>query len=154
LSEESAGEDLPVPAEIRLETAIAAQELSGMEIENSLGKPSRFSCPECHGALWEINDVNRLRYRCHVGHAYSAESMPEAQTIDGEKMLRRLMRLHQERAALARRMAQKATVRSRSAEAAELRPRASEYDEDAEIIGRLLRQYAAAEEGDLAQETS
>lgn len=36
--------------------------------------------PDCHGALWEINDEEMLRYRCHVGHAYAAESLGDGQT--------------------------------------------------------------------------
>ena len=39
-----------------------------------LGKPSYFTCPECHGTLWEIRD-GELRYRCRVGHGYSAEGL-------------------------------------------------------------------------------
>jgi two-component system chemotaxis response regulator CheB len=87
LTQERVSGTPPVPPEIRLEAAIAAQELSGMETENELGKPSRFTCPECNGALWEIDDASLLRYRCHIGHAYTAEAMLEAQTTNAEQML-------------------------------------------------------------------
>jgi two-component system chemotaxis response regulator CheB len=40
-----------VPLDIRLEAAIAAQELADMRVDDMLGTPSRFTCPECHGAL-------------------------------------------------------------------------------------------------------
>jgi two-component system, chemotaxis family, protein-glutamate methylesterase/glutaminase len=40
--------------DIKLEAAIAAQELADMKADDMLGKPSRFICPECRGALWEI----------------------------------------------------------------------------------------------------
>lgn len=46
-------------------------------IEN-LGEPSRFACPDCHGVLRELTDGDRRRYRCHTGHAYSAQSLMAA----------------------------------------------------------------------------
>jgi two-component system chemotaxis response regulator CheB len=33
------------------------------------------SCPECGGAIWRMKDGNVERYRCHLGHAFSAEGM-------------------------------------------------------------------------------
>jgi two-component system chemotaxis response regulator CheB len=50
-----------------------------------LGKISRLTCPDCSGALWEIADDEMLRFRCHVGHAFSDESLIEGQSqmLDG-----------------------------------------------------------------------
>ena len=39
------------------------------------GEPSGLTCPECGGALWEQQEGDLVRFRCHVGHAYSPESM-------------------------------------------------------------------------------
>lgn len=111
-----------------------------MDVEDRLGRPSRFTCPECHGALWEIDDGSLLRYRCHVGHAYTAEVMLNAQTVGVEEMLWSLMRAHQERAALVRRMAEGEEGHL----AKDLQKRARDYDEDAATIGRLLKDHTAA----------
>jgi two-component system, chemotaxis family, protein-glutamate methylesterase/glutaminase len=143
LTRERAGETPPIPLEIRLETAIAAQELSGMQTDDQLGRVSRFTCPECHGSLWEIDDGSLLRYRCHVGHAFTGEAVLDANTTSAEEMLWNLLRLHRERAAMARRMAEREHAQSREAGADELQRRARDYDEDAEIVGRLLRDYKA-----------
>lgn len=43
------------------------------------GKFSGLSCPECHSALWELPAEGMLRFRCHSGHAYSAQSLASAQ---------------------------------------------------------------------------
>jgi two-component system chemotaxis response regulator CheB len=41
------------------------------------GVLSHFTCPECSGPLFEIRDGRFLRFRCRVGHAYTAENMLE-----------------------------------------------------------------------------
>jgi two-component system chemotaxis response regulator CheB len=138
LVRQPAAPTLPIPADIRLETAIAAQELAGMKVDDALGTPSRFTCPECHGALWEIEDGSLLRFRCHVGHAYTGETILSAQAEQVETMLWSLMRTHQERAELARRMAAKEKAESRLELARQLLQRARDYDEDAELVKQLL----------------
>ena len=40
-----------------------------------LGELTPFTCPECHGVLSEIRDGSIKRYRCHTGHAFSADSL-------------------------------------------------------------------------------
>lgn len=42
---------------------------------DEVGKPSPLSCPECGGALYEIEVDRLLRFRCRVGHGYSTQSM-------------------------------------------------------------------------------
>ncbi|HYZ23823.1 MAG TPA: chemotaxis protein CheB [Rhodopila sp.] len=133
----------PIPVDIRLETLIAAQELAGMKAEDALGKPSRFTCPECNGALWEIEDGSLLRFRCHVGHAYTSETVLSAQAEQAERMLWNLLRTHQERAALAWRMAAKEEAEHRLEIARRLQERAREYEEDAELVRRLIRERGA-----------
>lgn len=146
LAREPAGATPSTPLEIRLETAIAAQELLGMETDEQLGEVSRFTCPECGGTLWEIDDGSLLRYRCHVGHAFTADAALHAQSNNAEELLWTLMRSHQERAALARRMAQQERLQSRDALAQDLLQRARDYDEDAEIVRRLLRDHTGVAE--------
>lgn len=126
-----------IPMDVRLEAAIAAQEHATMSDEDKLGSPSPFTCPECQGPLWEIADAAMLRYRCHVGHAFTADSMLEAQAEEAEAILWKLLRARQQRAELARRMAERESDR-RPALAAQFQERAREYDEDAELVRRML----------------
>ena len=37
----------------------------------TIGEPSTFTCPECHGVLLQLKEAGRVRFRCHTGHAYS-----------------------------------------------------------------------------------
>ncbi|MEP6683838.1 MAG: chemotaxis protein CheB [Parafilimonas sp.] len=57
------------------EIEIAAEERALDKGVFKMGEPSVFACPECHGVLSAIQDVQRIRYRCHTGHAYSADSL-------------------------------------------------------------------------------
>lgn len=41
----------------------------------SLGKVSKYSCPECHGVLVQIEEGTLVRFRCHTGHAYSLKAL-------------------------------------------------------------------------------
>jgi hypothetical protein len=51
------------------------------------GTPTAFACPSCHGALWELQDGNLSRYRCHTGHAFSPESLLAEQSDAIEEAL-------------------------------------------------------------------
>lgn len=52
-----------------------------------LGELTPFACPECHGVLSAIKDGNIIRYRCHTGHAYSADSLLTSITENIEETL-------------------------------------------------------------------
>jgi len=146
LAVEPPGRTFAAPPGVRLEAALAAQEHSTMKDEDRLGELSVFTCPECHGPLWEIEDGDMLRYRCHTGHAFTSEAMLEAQSAEADAMLWSLLRAHQQRAEFTRRMAEREKTRNRPELAAQLQDRAREYQADAEVIERILesRQITAA----------
>ena len=70
-----------------------------------LGPPTALTCPECGGALWDVTEGGLVRFRCHVGHSYSAASVLTQQADDLERSLWTAVRALQERAAMARRVA-------------------------------------------------
>ena len=45
------------------------------EPEDLAGVPAGLVCPDCSGALFEIDDATVLRFRCRVGHAWTAEAL-------------------------------------------------------------------------------
>ncbi len=135
-------ETFEVPLETKLEAMIAAQELEAMISEDWLGAPSRFSCPECRGSLWEIPDADMLRYRCRVGHAYTAEAMPAAKDAELDRILWRLLRSHEERAALTRRLSLREAMQGHHNIAAQFEVRAEEYARDAKLVRRLLLDHS------------
>jgi two-component system chemotaxis response regulator CheB len=74
---------------------------TGLNVE-SLGPPSGYTCPECHGGLIAISDAN---YRCWVGHAWTADSLLRARGAEVESALWIAVRSLQEKAKLSRRLA-------------------------------------------------
>jgi two-component system, chemotaxis family, protein-glutamate methylesterase/glutaminase len=152
LAAEPAGETLPIPPRVRLEAAVAAQEHSTLKNEDRLGELSVFVCPECHGPLWEIEDGDMLRYRCHTGHAFTSDAMLEAQSVETDQILWSLLRAHQQRAEFARRMADREKDSDRIELATKLRERSKEYEADAEVIERILesRRVTVAENDAIA----
>ncbi len=79
-----------------------------LKTHNMSGPPSRFTCPECGGALWELQNSKLLRYRCHVGHGYTAETLMAAQSEKLEDALWGALRALEETAGMRRRMADRA----------------------------------------------
>ena len=51
-----------------------------LKVHTPPGQPTPYTCPECGGALWELDEQARLlRFRCHTGHAFTAESLMSEQ---------------------------------------------------------------------------
>lgn len=71
----------------------------------SLGPPSGYTCPDCNGSLAEVSDAH---YRCRVGHAWSADSLLDARDNELEGALWAAVRSLQEKAKLARKLADRA----------------------------------------------
>lgn len=102
------------------------------------GKVSVFTCPECHGTLWEADERGIVRYRCRVGHVYSAESMLAAQTDSVDRALWTALRSLEERAALTHRLAKRAEQRRHKWVARAFAERAEAADSHAAVIRELL----------------
>lgn len=103
------------------------------------GEPSVFSCPECHGTLWEVDDGGLLRFRCRVGHVYSPDSMLAAQTDEVDRALWTALRTLEERAALAHKLAERGRSREQHWVDKAFTERANEAEREAAQIRALLR---------------
>ncbi len=61
-----------------------------------LGRPSLFTCPECHGTLMQIRGEKPWRFRCHTGHAFTADSLLSELTGTTEEAIWNAIRSIQE----------------------------------------------------------
>jgi two-component system, chemotaxis family, protein-glutamate methylesterase/glutaminase len=109
------------------------------------GPPSPFTCPECGGSLWELEDGKLLRFRCHVGHGFTADSLSTQQDDELEQTMWTALRALEEQAALRRRMAQHAEHVGRRVTARELETRAKDAERRASSLRRMLMQEQRAE---------
>lgn len=127
----------PVPTGMKVEVEMAGFSLDAMEGEHR-GEPSGFSCPDCNGVLWEIQAEGLRRYRCRVGHAWSPESLLTQQSEALEAALWIALRTLEERAALARRLAEPARRRGHSITATRFEEQATEAQQAARLVRNLL----------------
>jgi two-component system chemotaxis response regulator CheB len=95
----------PVPERIAREVSIT-QGANTMDNLAAIAHPSTLCCPDCGGSLWEVDGAKPLRYRCHIGHAYSVLSLESAQNEAAEQALWAGVRALRERELLMRRAAE------------------------------------------------
>jgi two-component system chemotaxis response regulator CheB len=95
-----------VPEELNIEVKIARADNALESGVTRLGTPSIFTCPECHGTLLQLKENGRTRYRCHTGHAYTADSLLAELTESVEETMWSAIRSIDESAMLMRHMAE------------------------------------------------
>jgi two-component system chemotaxis response regulator CheB len=76
-----------VPRDMDLEAKLAGLDPTAVENNTHVGTISELTCPQCKGPLWEIHDGRLLRFRCRVGHAFTAEALMEGQSQTVERNL-------------------------------------------------------------------
>jgi two-component system chemotaxis response regulator CheB len=123
---------------LKKETEIAELDMDAIADENRPGIPSPFGCPECGGVLWELAGEEMLRFRCRVGHAYTADSLSVEQAESVEGALWAALRALEEGASLARRMAESAKRSKHTRLEERFRERADAKAEHAEILRKLI----------------
>ncbi len=148
LVQERAGPRLPVPPEIRLEVDIAAGERVDSGLLRRFADPAPLSCPHCDGVLSEVRGAKPLRFRCQVGHAYTAEAAATAQEGAVDEAMRVALRIVGERADLVARMAADARANGRAAVAEMYEARAAEYREHVDTLRRAVLRAVEPSGGD------
>lgn len=117
-------DETAVPEVIRLNDEKTKMKTNDIEMDR-VGRRSLFSCPECGGALWEINEGKQTMFSCHVGHAYTPRGLDQAQAISVEQSLWSAARALKENAEMHGRLAERAREQGLS-EAARLYQRTAE----------------------------
>jgi two-component system chemotaxis response regulator CheB len=140
-----------VSQDMDVEARMAELEQDAVQRDERPGVPSVFSCPDCGGVLWEIEDGELIRYRCRVGHAYSPDTLSTRQVETLEDALWMALRGLEEQAALALRLADRAAERGQPRIATRFRSRYREAQDQAEVIREVLANGRARE--DVPQES-
>lgn len=119
------------------ETRIVEFDMAEIENEMRPGRPSAFACPDCGGVLWEIDQDGLSRFRCRVGHAFTAKHLGVEQRHSIESALWAALRSLEESASLYRRMAERATHADQNQAARLYEERAA----NTEANSRTLREF-------------
>jgi two-component system chemotaxis response regulator CheB len=135
---EPAGVAFPPPLDIKLEVEIALGAPVHSDDMEQLATPIPITCPDCGGVLSEIVCARPLRFRCQVGHGYTARAL--AQTAEGsvDEAMRVALRIIEERAELVSRMSREASEVGRQSMAELYAQRASEYRGHAGVIRQAV----------------
>jgi two-component system chemotaxis response regulator CheB len=116
-------------------TAIRSDFTADLAANETGAVPAGLGCPSCHGPLFELPGKPAPRFRCGIGHAWTAETLLDEQSEAMESALLMALRSLEEKASLSRRMA--VAIRERGGCLA-----AERYDAagaDNEQAGRLIR---------------
>ena len=136
---------LPTPDRadrFRIESEFAMLDRESKDMSLLEAKPTNFTCPSCHGVLWELTEGGLLRFRCHTGHAFGAETLRHAQSEALEEALYAAMRALEEKAAASRRLAEHNGEKDPQ-ESARLQEEATKMEERAELMRKLVGKESA-----------
>jgi two-component system chemotaxis response regulator CheB len=129
----------------------SARGTNDLEEHNLQGPPSPLTCPDCGGALWELQKGEVVRYRCHVGHSFTDEAMLAAQAARLESSLWSAIRTLKEKAELARRLSTRMEARGMRRTARRFERAAAAAEHDSESIRQLLLNGSADDPGEGAE---
>lgn len=129
------GERALLPRTSRIEVDADAGRLDDME---QIGKPSAYSCPECGGVLWEVDDPELLRFRCRVGHAFSVEGLQQNGDERAEDALWAALRALRENVSAARKLMEAYKARNITFAVDELERKIARNEKHAEELERML----------------
>lgn len=86
----------PLPAWVAMENAQQRQAGGPQELERH-ATPTRATCPDCGGTLYQVDGLPFARYRCHTGHAFGLHTLLHQQESALEEALWSAVRTLQEK---------------------------------------------------------
>ena len=98
---------------------------------------SGITCPDCGGALWEVDEADGA-YRCRIGHRYGLDALAEDKAVAVEAALWAAVRSLEEQSVLNRRLAGRAMASGRSVAAGQLNKEADACEDQAHEIRSVL----------------
>ncbi|KRR10649.1 protein-glutamate methylesterase [Bradyrhizobium jicamae] len=135
------GNPIPPSSDLVYEVDLAKGGTGSMSQMDRIGERSLLACPDCHGVMWEIKEGNLLRYRCHVGHAYTAELMSLALDENLRRALDSGLRALDERIALAQKLYKQAEHAGRTHLAESWRRKLVECEREAEVLRDSIKRF-------------
>ncbi|HXW72026.1 MAG TPA: chemotaxis protein CheB [Methylocella sp.] len=144
LVEQPSGTSLPSRNSLSVEVQLARgnepnDTVNKVKWLDGVGRRSVLACPDCGGVMWEIIEGNVVRFRCHVGHAYTAEVLNVALEENLKHSLASALRALEERTALAQSLQDQAIDKGRMVLAEIWAERRIECQKEADVIRRSMQ---------------
>src|ERR671911_55096 len=143
LSKEPAQEEqtFSIPKAMEIESDIAEQAMNTKEFLDNvekIGQRTTYTCPQCAGSIWQIGDEEPLRFRCHVGHSFTAGPFLAEQTNYVEDALWTAVRALEEKVTLTRQVAKRMSDSGLRAPAQKYQEHADNLDKEVSIVRDLI----------------
>ncbi|HYE58760.1 MAG TPA: chemotaxis protein CheB [Rhodothermales bacterium] len=132
----------PIPDDLLMEARLTHRVQDGQDATRDaqqLGDPIMDMCPECGGQLRQLPGEHLQRFRCYLGHTYTAQTLLADQANNVERALWAALRQLEERLRMLVRMARQERDRDRYRTAADFDARAEEVEEHIKTLRDLLQ---------------
>lgn len=129
----SAMNDASGQANVTIQQDIAEQARNQRDNELTL-----FTCPDCGGSLWQIDEGPFLRFQCHVGHAWGSDALMNLKTEELEAALWTCVRLLTEKATLSRQLATRGLSESNGPRSTRIEEQAIVDEQHAKVVRELI----------------
>jgi two-component system chemotaxis response regulator CheB len=134
-------EAYPMTEEIEIESNIAEHQMTTKELlENveAIGTRTTYTCPECNGSIWQVDNSEPLRFRCHTGHSFTADTFVAEQTQNLEKALWSATRIMEEKVMFLRQMSERMGNYNLPSAAAKYEDHAKSLDAEVSLIRDII----------------
>jgi two-component system, chemotaxis family, protein-glutamate methylesterase/glutaminase len=128
----------PVPSDIALEVQIAAGRPCTTDLIAEIASPVALTCPACSGVLSQITEPSQLRFRCQIGHAYTAGALDQQQQTAVVEAIGVALRTLEERHTLLVKMAANAKRGGHELSARQFEERAVDYRRQADMLRKVV----------------
>jgi two-component system chemotaxis response regulator CheB len=146
--------DAVKPEKSKIEIDIAAEVQALRHGVLKLGTLSPYACPECHGVLTKIIDGNLIRFRCHTGHAYSADTLITALSEKMEDSLYKAIRGMEENLLLLNDLGDHYANQNQPKVAAIYFRKAQEIEEKSRLLLKFVHSHEQLSKGKLIAEVT
>jgi len=138
LAEEPPGPPMAPPLGLLAEVEMSRVESGNIGQLNEIGELVPLTCSECGGPLWQLKDDKMTRFRCRVGHAYTAKTLATEIGDAVERSLWVAVQMMDERVRTLERLSATEQGKDHRRSSASFHDKAAETREHAERLRQLL----------------
>src|SRR5215208_3690558 len=128
--------------------SMIAEDIREQQQGTRAGEPSIYTCPDCGGVLWQVDEEGVVNFSCHTGHDWTADRLVVAKSRAVEQAVMEAVRVLKEKSFLIRQLAM--TVNPHSEATMRLIEQADQDEENA----RLLRSHLLDDEEGESMDTA